>query len=328
MHGFYSCFLQSVEKYPDNTAVELQYSSGQIERYSYAELRRMAESVGQWLRTSGMSEGVRCAIMANNGPLWVASYLGIMAAGAASVPLDTAFNAAQVNKLLRDSGSTVIFTDSRHLQLVEKATEQMLVRIVMIDGSGEGRYSNLLGMFATGPADFRPARLYDDDLAVLMYTSGTTSDPKGVMLTHKNLLAEADAVFKTIRVTPDDALLGVLPLFHALAQMANLLLPLSIGARVVYLETLNTTDLLRALQERGITLFACVPQFFYILHRRIFSQVASQPLPARIVFGWMKSIARRLKSPGVRRKLFGSLEEQANSCSWRSTYCPSGSGKD
>src|SRR2546421_162971 len=85
-------------------------------------------------------------------------------------------------------------------------------------------------------------------VAVLLYTPGTTSDPKGVMLTHGNLNAEADAVFKTIRVTPDDALLGVLPLFHALAQMANLLLPLSIGARVVYLETLNTTDLLRALQ--------------------------------------------------------------------------------
>ena len=94
MHGFYSCFLQSAEKYPDNTSVELQHSSGPVESYSYAELRRMAASVGQWLRTSGMSEGVRCAIMANNGPLWVASYLGIMAAGAASVPLDTAFNAA------------------------------------------------------------------------------------------------------------------------------------------------------------------------------------------------------------------------------------------
>src|SRR5439155_26262957 len=117
--------------------------------------------------------------------------------------------------------------------------------------------------------------------------SGTTSDPKGVMLTHGNLKAEADAVFKTIRVTPDDTLLGVLPLFHALAQMANLLLPLSIGARVVYLDSLNTTELLRALQERGITLFVCVPQFFYLIHERVMKQVESRGRAARAVFRLM-----------------------------------------
>src|SRR5690242_21746564 len=104
MHGFYSCFLQSVEKYPANTALELQRASGAVERLTYAELRRMGESVGRWLRESGMSEGVRCAIMAQNSPLWVAAYLGVMSAGAAAVPLDTAFNAHQVNKLLWDSG--------------------------------------------------------------------------------------------------------------------------------------------------------------------------------------------------------------------------------
>ena len=80
MHGFYSCFLQSVEEYPDHTALELQRSSGKVECLTYAELRRMGESVGRWLRESGMSEGVRCAIMAQNSPLWVAAYLGIMSA--------------------------------------------------------------------------------------------------------------------------------------------------------------------------------------------------------------------------------------------------------
>ena len=66
-----------------------------------------------------------------------------------------------------------------------------------------------------------------------------------------------------------DTILGVLPLFHALAQMANLLLPFSIGARVVFLETVNTTELLRALAERQVTIFACVPQFFYLIHQRV-----------------------------------------------------------
>lgn len=291
MHGFYSCFLESVEKYPSHTALELQRSSGKVESFTYAELRRMGESVGRWLRESGMSEGVRCAIMAQNTPLWVAAYLGIMSAGAAAVPLDTAFNAHQVNKLLWDSGSAIIFTDSEHLSVVEKAVEETLVRIVMIDGSGEGRYSNLTGMFAAGPGDFRPARIFDTDTAVLMYTSGTTSDPKGVTLTHKNLLAEADAIFSVLHVTPNDSILGVLPLFHALAQVANLLLPFVIGAKIVYLETLNTTELLRALSERGITLFCCVPQFFYLIHERVMQQVKARSAPARLAFRAMMAIS-------------------------------------
>jgi long-chain acyl-CoA synthetase len=299
MHGFYSGFLQSVEKYPANIALEVQCSSGKVESLTYAELRQRGESVGRWLRQSGMSEGVRCAIMAGNGPLWVAAYLGIMSAGAAAVPLDTAFNALQVNKLLWDSGSAIIFTDSEHLPVVEKAVEETLVRIVMIDGSGEGRYSNLTGMFAAGPGDFRPARIFDSDTAVILYTSGTTSDPKGVTLTHKNLLAEAEGIFSAVEVTPNDAILGVLPLFHALAQVANLLMPLVVGARIVYLETLNTNELLRALSERGITLFCCVPQFFYLIHERVIQQVKARPAPARLAFRAMMAISAAGRKLGM-----------------------------
>ena len=78
---------------------------------------------------------------------------------------------------------------------------------------------------------------------MILYTSGTTADPKGVVLSHGNLIAERDAAFKIVPSTEHDSVLGVLPLFHALAQLANLLLPLAVGARVVFLETVNSTEL-------------------------------------------------------------------------------------
>ena len=305
MHGFYSRFLESAEKFPDRVAADLQRTSGSVESHTYAELRRMGESVGRWLHDSGMSAGVRCAIMAGNGPMWVAAYLGAMSAGAVAVPLDTAFNAHQVNKLLWDCGAAIIFTDAKHLAVVEKAVEETLVRIVMIDGSGEGRYSNLLGMFAAGPGDFKPAPISDSDLAVIMYTSGTTSDPKGVMLTHANLKAEAGAVFGFINISERDSILAVLPLFHALAQMANLLLPFAAGARIVYLEEMNTTELLRALSERDITLFCCVPQFFYLIHERVMQEVKKRPWAARTAFRALMGIAGAARAVGVNAgKLF------------------------
>jgi len=291
MGGFYSCFLESVKKHPERVAAELQRSSGQVESLTYAELRQRSESVGRWLAESGLSEGVRCAIMAANGPLWVTAYLGAMSAGAVAVPLDTAFNHLQVNKLLWDCGAVVIFTDVQHLPLVEEAVDQTLVRVVLLDGSGEGRYSNLLGMFAAGPGQFTPARVKPEDLAVIMYTSGTTADPKGVMLTHGNLLAEASGVFATLAVSENDSVLAVLPLFHALAQMANLMLPFAAGARIVYLEEMNTTELLRALSDRGITLFCCVPQFFYLIHERVMQEVKSRGWAARQAFRALMGIS-------------------------------------
>ena len=105
------------------------------------------------------------------------------------------------------------------------------------------------------------------------------------MLTHGNFLGEVQAVFNWVNIGPNDALLGVLPLFHVLALMANLLLPLIKGSRVVYLETLNTTELLKALAERNITAFAVVPQFYYLIHERIFQEIKKRGPLTEKVFG-------------------------------------------
>ena len=303
MHGFYNRFLMSAESFPAATATELQCTSGAVESHTYAELRQMGESVGRWLRDRGVASGVRCAITASNGPLWVASYLGIMACGATSVPLDTAFTPEQVNKLLRDSGAAFIFTDAQRLPAVEQALAGLSVQIILMDGAdangGPSSYPRLSQMFAAEARDFKPSDVSDNDVAVILYTSGTTSDPKGVMLTHKNLLAEAEAVFDLIFVGPTDAILAVLPLFHSLAQMANLLLPLAAGTRIVYLESMNTTELLRALTERGITLFVCVPQFFYLIHERVMQQVKSSSWAVRQAFRLMMGVSAAGRKLGI-----------------------------
>ena len=118
------------------------------------------------------------------------------------------------------------------------------------------------------------------------------------MLSHGNLLAERDAVFQLITVTDSDVILGVLPLFHSLAQLANLLLPFAVGARVVYLETITSTDLIRALSERKITIFACVPQFFYLIHQRVIDQVNKSGWLTRVAFKTLLALNFRLRRLG------------------------------
>src|SRR5712675_2259090 len=193
--------------------------------------------------------------------------------------------------------------------MTSAASEQ----VAATTGSGIGAKlaADLDSIFAAGPGGYQPVVPSENDLAALLYTSGTTADPKGVMLTHGNLVGEANAVLQVIHIDTDDALLGILPMFHVLAQMANLFLPLFNGARVVYLETLNTTELLRALQERGITAFCVVPQFFYLIHEKIFKELNKRgKLTLRVVRTLMK-INRGLRRVRVNagKLFFGKIHD-------------------
>ena len=303
--SFYHRFLNSVQAFPDHIAVELQRSdpAAGVVSYTYTQLRHMAESVGAWLEANGFQRGARCAILASNSPRWAAAYMGILSCNGTAVPLDTALRPDGLARLLDDSGSSYLFVDSRHLPLVQESLS--LLRdpgkrlLVLLDAAGTQGTLSLDQILAAGPGNFIPRPAEPDETAVLLYTSGTTSDPKGVMLTHANLHAEADAVFKSIEVGSSDTILGVLPLFHALAQMANLLLPYSCGMRVVYLEQLNTSELLRALGQRGITLFCCVPQFFYLIHEKVMRQVNARGWVARKLFGTLMSLSRAGRGIGL-----------------------------
>jgi long-chain acyl-CoA synthetase len=305
MPTFYDRFVECEERWPNNVALEIQRHD-RLESCTYAELRRMAESVGRWIGASGFARGSRLAIVAENHPRWVAAYLGTIAAGCAVVPLDTALHADQLTKLLKDSGATAVFCDVKHSPAAREAVAVLNIGLVLTDPEGmtersssEKWLADLPAIFAQGPENFKPAPAADNDLASLLYTSGTTADPKGVMLTHANFQGEVEAVFNWIDLGPNDALLGVLPMFHVLAQMANLLLPLVKGSRVVYLETLNTTELLRALQERDITGFAVVPQFFYLIHERIFQEIKKRGVFTQKLFKGLVGLNRTLRRVGI-----------------------------
>ncbi|HET7210028.1 MAG TPA: AMP-binding protein [Terriglobales bacterium] len=276
MSTFYDRFLECAERWPGNVALEIQRRDS-LESYRYADVRQISRSIAAWMVANGYEQGTRAAILANNHPHWVTTYLGIIAAGCVAVPLDTAFTPEQVAKLLEDSGSTLLFCDDKHSAVSDEAVKKITDRMGTTDsGRDRIRVIRLGHGFPTAPERLQLPTVSTDDLAALLYTSGTTADPKGVMLTHANLMGEAEAVFGWAHLGPGDVLLGVLPLFHALAQMANLLLPLVSGSRVVYLESLSSEELLRALRERNITAFACVPQFFYLIHERIQKELAKR----------------------------------------------------
>src|SRR3954453_7008934 len=189
MPTFYERFQESAAKFPGKVALEIQRQD-RTEILTFAVLQAMAESVGAWL-DAHVERDARVAILAANHPRWVAAYLGIICAGRTAVPLDTAFHADQVAKLLRDSGATILFCDDKHLAVSQEAAQGLPVGLVMTSAAGEQvsqtktphsgqrTVADLDSIFAAGAGSFKPLIPTENDLAALLYTSGTTADPKG-----------------------------------------------------------------------------------------------------------------------------------------------------
>jgi len=273
-NNFYDRFAATADRFGDHAAIELQRHDT-VEKCTYAELRNHAETAAVFLTSHGIQPGDTCAILANNEIAWCAAYLGILRLGALAVPLDTHYSPAQIATLLRDCNAKTIFTTNRYIAGVEEARRlaDSSARVVLLRGHGPG-VESLEGSQVIGLCPAPAVPIDSQAPAVILYTSGTTSDPKGVVLTHANLLAEAEAVFSAVQLDERDSILGVMPLYHALAQMANLLLPFVVGARVIFIEDVSPSSLLHALRQFQPTLFCCVPQFFYLIHERLLGRIA------------------------------------------------------
>jgi long-chain acyl-CoA synthetase len=298
VHNFWEVFDAAARRFPGNVAIEVQRTGG-LEQVTYRQLQGMAGSIAGWLTGHGVSAGDRCAILADNDARWCAVYLAMLRIGAIAVPLDTNYSAGQIATVLAAAGARLLVAGTRLMPLAEQALSGRALPLVrMYEAPGDARDS-VDAILRQPPVALPPSPAGRDDAAVILYTSGTTSDPKGVVLTHGNLAAERESAFAVVDVSERDAVLGVLPLFHSLAQMANLLLPFAVGARVVYLETLNTTDLLKALAERRITIFACVPQFFYLIHQKVIAEVEKGGWLRQRVFRVLVGANRQLRRVGI-----------------------------
>src|SRR5579863_5795003 len=137
MRTFYSRFLEAAERQPQAIALEMQRRE-RLEQVTYAELRQTAATMAAWLRDCGHPAGARIAFLAGNSPRWVTAYLGTLAAGCIAVPLDAALHPDQVARLLRDSGSSLLFTDTQHLAAARQAAHGLSLETVLLEGPETG----------------------------------------------------------------------------------------------------------------------------------------------------------------------------------------------
>ena len=290
------------KRYPDRFAFAVDHQDD-VTEFGYADVLAEAAGIAAELEAKGVKRGDRVGILMENIPQWVFVLLGAMRVGAVTVPLATTLPESTVHRFAEHAGCRILFADEPNL---EKATAVARALGCEISCCTQSRNPKSSGSATTNKTGNFPVPS-PQDTVLIIYTSGTTGDPKGVELTLSNLVYEIQGAIEAIEMSPDHRILSVLPFSHILPLVAAALGPLCVGAGVVFLSSISPQRIVEAFHRYRITFFICVPQFFYMLHKRIFSQAAAQPFPMRLVFRWMMAISRRLDNPVLRRKLFAKI---------------------
>jgi long-chain acyl-CoA synthetase len=286
-------FEEIARRFPDRVAFRLKTPHGYT-TVAYREAYRQSRAVASALTVLGMRRGSPVAILSENRPEWVVAYLGIYLAGMIAVPLDTQISPPEWRRLIEDSEATTVFASGSLLPKLREAigTLPASPRLISFDPISDGAEARaelhgLIEWAANLPDPPELPECLPSDIATIIYTSGTTGTPKGVLLTHSNIVGELESIFGAIHADENDALLCLLPLQHVLASVINVLVPLYLGAQVVFADTLKRSEILQALQEAGITILATVPQFFYLFHDRIQEELSRKSAVARKLFRGM-----------------------------------------
>ncbi|KUG29873.1 long-chain-fatty-acid--coa ligase [hydrocarbon metagenome] len=293
----------------DKPAVVLFAEAGP-QALTYRELHAQAEAVAQGLLSRGLSRGEAVGLMIHACPEAFAAALGILAAGGVVLPVDAQLADEDLAHVVGDSSLRFVFTSAGHMAALQNAgvnPEHCLV--VDAPASAPHSWRNLLPL--AGDTGLLP-RVTADEPAALFYTSGTTGRPKGVPLTHGNIIFQQNALVEAKLVHAEDTMLLPLPLHHVYPLVIGVFTSLSLGLTVVLPQSITGPHVLAAVKEGGVTLIAGVPRLYTAMLAGIRGKAASKGFVARIAFEKMMATSAWIKDKtGLRvgKVLLRSLHE-------------------
>lgn len=286
--------LERAERYGDKRAM-VDKHQGRWEDISWRSLAEKIVRAAQGLAALGFRAGDRLAIAAENRPEWAIIDLACLFLGGVDVPLYLTSPPTDMAYILKDAGVTFIALSGREqLAKVLKIAGDLptLAYLLLLDEGpkeetrlGKLPSLGLNGLFARGEQQGGPSQpVPDPGLATIIYTSGTTGLPKGVMLTHTNILANTQDATAVLPITEQDLTLSFLPLSHGFERTAGLYTILRAGACIAYGG--GTVTITKDLGEVKPTLFCCVPRVLELVYRRLLSERENASFPKRQILSW------------------------------------------
>lgn len=298
MSNHFGAFVRQLERYGERPALVMRPFL-RTECLTYAELCRRACQTAHWLLAHGLQASDRILVAAANSPQWVTLFLGAQLAGVTVVSVDAQSTESTLKRFAQQTKPRLFFRGRLPSELTLEVPTLML--------------EDLPTLIAAQPRTAPKVRLTGQETAAIVFTSGTTADPKGVMLTQANVLANVEGVSHMLAIRPQWRFLSVLPLSHMYELTAGCLTPLSGGCSIYYAAKLSPHAIAESLKTYRITAMLAVPQVLalFLQHIRQAAQARGQLRQfehALRLAAWLPAPLRRLVFHKVHHQLGGGLE--------------------
>ena len=310
MDTIVSLIGKSCRDHKDRTAL-LQKRKGSWQATSYGTLWSTSDLIAAGLAEHGFGPGERAALLAASSPLWLMAYLGILKTRGVVVPIDKELKEIEVCHILAHSEARALFVDDDHLDMVLGMASDLpqLTLIVRTDAPGDTPklpldkfhcrllpLSEFLRERTSPPTSFAPQQPHDT--ALILYTSGTTGRAKGATLSHANIVSNILGTTTHFGVDQSVHTLSILPINHIFEQVCSILIPLSLGGKISFCESLKKLG--ENLAEVKPTIFVGVPALYRMMLGRIMKNIQENRV-SRILSAL--PLTRALVNSKVRRKL-------------------------
>ncbi|MDN3016280.1 long-chain-fatty-acid--CoA ligase [Paenibacillus sp. BSR1-1] len=250
----------SAARFPNHTAYTYLYEST-----TYAELDKVVDSAASGLSAEGIRKGDRVALMLGNCSEFVIAYYGILRAGAVVVPINPAYTSGEISYILSNSQAKALIAHSFLEQKISPLREKLEnLKLVIYTDSIESEWT--WERLIHHPKEvFENPSIDEDDLAVILYTSGTTGKPKGAMLSHRNMASNTASMSQLGEFTEEDRIIAVLPMFHVFCIATCINIPIACGAAIVIVPKFSPNEVIKTIRREKATIFAGVPTMFSFL---------------------------------------------------------------
>lgn len=287
----------------------------------YKETKEKIYRLAGSLIDSGLEKGDRVVLSGKNSPEWSISYLAVLTAGGIVVPVDYMLSDSEIETLIEFSDSRILIIDEEKYDSLMKGKDADLVRYSLSENKENYVYN------AEGKILEKPVSLIPDDTAAILFTSGTTGTPKGVMLSHSNFVKDALLSQGNLKVLPEDVFYALLPLHHSYTMLAVFIEAIASGSEVVFAAKLVVTQILSDLKRAKVTMFLGVPMLFNRILKGILKGIKSKGIAVYFIMRLLmifSGFVKRVFNVNIGKKLFKTVLDKASLSSIR--ICISGGG--
>lgn len=287
---------ESVQNFGDNIAFQIKVED-YFKKLTFKQVREHIKKYASLLSEKGIHPRDKVAIFSENCPEWPIAYFSIQYLGAIAVPIDAMLGENEANILLEDCKAKAIVVSSNCLNKCPNLKVSQKFRIEKVLEASPSRIKE-------------KEKISPDDLAAIVYTSGTTGIPKGVMLSHRNIASNVFVVSQLFDLGPGDNFLSVLPLHHTFETTAGFLEAFYLGVKITYAHSLKSYVLLGLMQETKVTVLLGVPLLYQLFLDGIKRGIEEKGKAISFVFKILEFLAKVVPFQSFRRLLFGTLHKK------------------